>query len=804
MKVSLSWLNEYVSVDMDVSALADALTMAGLEVDTVTDRYEYLRNVLTGRVLSVSSHPNADKLKICKVDIGENVISVVCGAPNVRKDSIGAVALPGMVFPDGRVLEKGVIRGEESEGMLCSETELGIGPDASEIMVLNSNISVGIHLAEALNLSDTVIEIDLTPNRPDCLSIIGIAREVAVFQGTTITYPDIPISDSDRTILDYTSVTIDDPERCPRYAAKLVFDITVAPSPFWLQDRLMSVGLRPVNNIVDITNFVMMETGQPLHAFDFDRLSENRIVVRCADKGETFTTLDQKERALTTNMLMICDGKKPVALAGIMGGMNSEIDDSTTRVFLESAYFDPVCIRKTSKKLSLNTDASHRFERGVDPAGTVAAMNRAAQLMAEMAGGRLIGGSIDNHPAPICAKKIILDVKQTNNRLGTDLNRYEMSKYLKSIEFTVEDQGDTSLSVVPPFFRVDVSRPEDLMEEVARLSGYNNIPTTFPHIPAEVRLPVKLLRERGRIRNLMTGFGYTEVVNYSFIHPSFCDNLQLNEDDSRRNVVEILNPLTEDQAVLRTSLIPGLLKTMHHNTSHQIKNIRIFEIGKTFFSSGKDNQPDEVEFLSGLLTGSRFDLSWHFSETECDFYDIKGVVEELLNSLRVDNIKFTSRSDVSLDYTLPGHTAQIFAGEERIGQVGRLHPRVLKPFDLKQTAYIFEINLDSLIPHIPDTKFSKSVPRFPFISRDITIIIDKDTESRNILEYLDNIGEQLVEGIHLFDVYEGKPVSAGKKSISFRIIYRSPDQTLEDEQVNSIHHAITGRLIDEFHATLPA
>jgi len=555
MKFSLSWLTEYIPVEISAAELSDRLTMAGLEVDSISDRYEYLDTVITGRIVESKPHPDAESLKLCVVDIGGEELEIVCGAPNAETGMVTACAIPGTVFPDGRVLEKAVIRNRESNGMLCSEYELGIGPDSSGILSLSPDILPGEKVAKVLGLSDAVFEVDLTPNRPDCLGIIGIAREVAAIQSGPLRYPEKTDSGSGSAVFDYTSVSIQDPDLCPRYCARVVLDVTMGPSPFWLQDRLLSVGLRPINNLVDITNFVMMETGQPLHAFDFDKLADNRIVVRAAEKGESFTTLDGKERKLSSGMLMICDAEKPVALAGVMGGFNSEISEETRSVLIESACFNPASVRKTSKSLGLYTDASYRFERGVDPDGTVAALNRAAVLMQEITGGRLVEGVIDEHPGPAEIKTIPLSVKNTNRLLGTDLDQKSMADHLKSIEFSVEERGDDLLAVTVPSFRVDVSRHEDLVEEVARLSGYNSIPTTFPLIPSDTRLPSRRLVIRNEIKNLLLGYGFSEAINYSFINRSACEQLRLGLDDPRRNMLEILNPLSEEQSVMRTSLI---------------------------------------------------------------------------------------------------------------------------------------------------------------------------------------------------------------------------------------------------------
>ena len=808
MKVSLSWLRDYVSIKMDPPDLADALTMVGLEIESVTERYRYLDTVFVGRIEEINPHPNADKLQLCRVDTGQGHISVVCGAPNMKAGMLSPIALPGTEFPEGFVLEKSVIRGQASEGMLCSEGELGLGSDRSEIMALDPRLSVGDKLASALALSDTVYEIELTPNRPDCLSVIGVAREIAAIENTRLKYPDFTLTDKDNEISKLTSIEIEAPDHCPRYVARLLKDIEIKPSPFWLQERLLSVGLRPINNIVDVTNFVLMETGQPLHAFDFERLAENRIVVRTANPGESFVTLDQKERVLDPEMLMICDGEKAVAVGGVMGGLNSEIEDDTTRVLLESAYFSPVSVRRTSKRLGLNTDASHRFERGVDPEGQIAAANRAAKLMVELGGGRLISGLIDAHPKPQSAKSVKLSVKKTNRLLGTQLKRKDIEKYLKSIEFKVE-KTDTkrdadTLKVTPPSFRVDISRPEDLMEEAARLMGYNDIPTTFPEMPATGRASHKEIDLRNRVRVLMSGFGFREAINYSFAHKQSCDLLGIEPSDPRRLMVDILNPLTEDQAAMRTSLVPGLLGTMHHNLSQQIKNLKIFEVGKIFINQNPQHLPKETEILAGLWTGSRNDASWHDQGEACDFYDIKGVVEGLLNALRIEEVQFSRMPENECTYTRPGYTAQILSDNIFLGLVGEIHPQVLENYDLKQVAFIFELNFDQLIPLIKDTIQSKPIPKFPAVVRDITIIVDNDLETQAIITAAQDQRQELVESVSLLNMFEGQPIAPGKKSVSLRVTYRSSLKTLEDEDVTPIHQSMAQRLVKQFNADLPA
>jgi phenylalanyl-tRNA synthetase beta chain len=807
MKVSISWLNDYIDIRMDAAALADALTMAGLEVESVSDRYAYLQSVYVGRIAEVTPHPNADKLTVCRVESGDGSRTVVCGAPNVSEGMLAPLALPGTVFPDGTQLEKNVIRGEKSEGMLCSDLELGLGVDGSGIMELDSSLKVGDRLADALGLTDTVFEFDLTPNRPDCLSVIGIAREIAAIQKTPLKYPDYSLKDKNNPIAGLTSVKIEAPDHCPRYSARLVENIEVKPSPFWLQDRLLSVGLRPINNLVDITNYVMMETGQPLHAFDFDQLAQNRIVVKTANDGDKFVTLDNKERQLNSQMLMICDGEKQVAVGGVMGGLNSEIEDSTRRVLIEGAYFNPVSIRKTSKTLGLSTDASHRFERGVDPQGTVRAVNRAAKLMVEFGGGTLIEGIIDEYPQPQKANRVSLSTARTHRLLGIHPDADEIQKLLESIEFKVAKitpgPDDQILEVVPPPFRVDISRPEDLMEEVARLSGYNNIPTTFPPMPAEARAPEPNLELRNRLKELMTGFGFTEAITYSFVAEASCDYLRFKAEDPRRKLIHILNPLSEDQAVMRTSLATGLIQTAVYNIAQQVKTLKLFEIGKLFLKTNSQQLPREPELLAALWTGSRHNASWHGREIPCDFYDIKGVAEGLLEALKIDRVRFTAMPDGDCDYTRPGYTAQILAADTPLGRVGEIDPRVRQVFDLKQPAFIFELDLEKMMASIPPAVKSRPIPRFPAIYRDVTIIVDRRIETKTVLAAVENFHEELVENLHLFDLFEGDPIAAGKKSVSFRITYRSADKTLEDDDINDLHKSITARLLTQFDATLP-
>jgi phenylalanyl-tRNA synthetase beta chain len=805
MKVSLSWLQKYVPLVDGVEQLAEKLTMAGLEVDTVEERFHYLRDVTVGHVEKVRPHPNADKLKCCTVSTGDSQVEVICGAPNVAEGQRVPLAAPGTVLPDGREIQSTTIRGVASSGMICSQAELELSSDHSGIWVLPEDLPLGAPLAEALNLSDHVLDIDLTPNRPDCLSMIGVAREVAAFSGQPLRLPEISTGNDGQAIATKTAVSIQDPDLCPRYAARLIENVTVGASPDWLQDRLRSVGQRPINNIVDVTNFVMLEMGQPLHAFDFDQLADQRIVVRRAHPGEVFVSLDNKERRLDAEMLMICDGEKPVAIGGVMGGLNSEVESTTRQILLESACFNPVSIRKTAKQLGLHTEASHRFERGVDPGGTLAALERAAQLIAELGGGQLVSGTVDAHPGQKQAATIPLSVVATNRLLGTDLDRSAICQLLVSVGIATEevDGEPDQITVTPPSFRVDLIQPEDLMEEVARLRGYDRIPTRMPRIAAGNARVNPLRQLKARLRQLMAGQGFTETVNYSFISAGAGDALLLDGGDPRRRTVKILNPLSEDQAVMRTTLIPGLLEVMERNRAQQVKNLKCFELGKVFEDCGRDDQPREEEMLAGLWTGARTATEWFGKPIACDFYDIKGAVESLWAALQIKDVVYRSPQPAEAPYLRTDAAAAIMAHDQLVGYLGELVPAVAKRFNLKQRVFIFELAVDRVQILIPERIKARPIPKFPTIARDVTLIVPHALAADAVCGHIRNSGETLVEDVRIFDVFTGDPIPVDKKSLSVRVIYRSAEGTLEDETVNAIHQRLSAQLLEAFDAQLP-
>ncbi|MEH0022441.1 MAG: phenylalanine--tRNA ligase subunit beta [Desulfobacter sp.] len=811
MKVSLSWLREYIPVDLDPQEMSDRLTMAGLEVDGVENLYDYLDKVVVGQVTEARQHPNADKLTCCAVDIGAGELApIVCGAPNVREGMYVACALPGAVLPGDFKIKKSKLRGEKSCGMLCSAAELRLDADAAGIMDLEGDLVAGTPLIDALALTDAVFEIDLTPNRPDCLSVVGVAREVGAFSEPRnhVALPDAALP-KDKTgaesIHDYARVEIRDPELCPRYTAGMLFDVKVSPSPLWLQQRLESVGLTPINNVVDITNFVMMETGQPLHAFDYDNLAGGKIIVKTAGSPIEFTTLDSKVHKMDPEMLMICDGEKPVGIAGVMGGENSEISDATTRVLVESAYFNPVSVRRTAKRTGIGTDASHRFERGVDPEGALFAMKRAVGLMAELCDARIAAGVIDEHPVKAESRQIELRVDALNTRLGTAFSADAIVDILASVEFAVEKIDDTRLNIGVPSFRVDVTRPEDLSEEVARLWGYNNIETSYPPVPAEGRPLDPRLQLRAGIRRAMTGFSFYEAINYNFIHEDSCERLDLEDADPRRSVEKILNPISDQMSVLRSSVIPGLLETMRRNTAQQIDTLRIFEIGKIFFATAPGQQPRETEVVGGLMTGNRSGQTWFSKSEPLDFFDLKGVVQGLLDDLFVTDVRYEKIDDETCPYFEPGYGARVVKAGKTICTLGKISSRVLKTYGLKQDAFVFDMDMELLQDVIPEAIKAVPLPRFPAVSRDMTLIVDNGVEVGAILEDIKAFSakQALIEDYFLFDVFQGEAIGQGKKSLSFRVVYRSANKTLTEKNIKKIHALLSGRVLEKFNASLP-
>lgn len=800
MIVTYSWLKEYVDFTLAPDILADRLTMRGLEIEGLSQRYAYLDRVVVGRVARIEDHPKSRELKICRVETDQAAFQVVCGAPNLTLGMKAALALVGAELPGlGKVAEI-ELRGVKSEGILCSEAELLIGPDASVLLILDDKLPLGRNLRQALNLDDWVLEINVTPNRPDCLCLLGVAREVAGMVGRPLRFPAIPIGeieDPSSPIADQTSVTILSPQHCPRYVARVVNGVKIGPSPFWLVDRLAGVGLRAINNVVDITNFVLMEMGQPLHAFDLSRLAERRIVVKTAQEGDRFTTLDNEERIMGPETLMICDAQKAVALAGIMGGLNSEIGPETTDVLIESAYFSPVGIRRTSKTLGLSTEASYRFERGIDPEGCRRAADRAAMLMAELAGGRIAAGVIDEHPLPQRQTTISFSPAGCNRFLGTDIEPSRMASALAGIELPLAGAGEERVVKVPTF-RVDLYREVDLFEEVARLIGYDAIPATLPVSRRQAAPPSPSVRLRASVREILMGLGLSEIISYSFISQDFCDRLDLPPGDPRRLTVRIINPLSEDQSLLRTTLVPGLLGALRHNQSYQVMDLRLYEVGMIFLCREGQDLPEERPTVAGILSGQRARTAWHDKPAKVDFYDLKGMVEELLEDLRAADPVFDHEALPA--YLDPAASARVSAGGQALGCLGRLRDSVAQAFDLRETPYLFEFDLERLQAAGTDSPTFAALPRTPAVSRDLALVLSREVEAGRVAAFLRELKEEFLEEVTLFDAYEGRQLEPGLRSLAFRFLYRSVDRTLTDEEVNAVHERITQKVLSTFQA----
>jgi phenylalanyl-tRNA synthetase beta chain len=794
MLVSLKWLKDYVDIRISLAELVDQLTMVGLEVEAVKEIGSLFKNVVVAKILSLKPHPATDNCFICEVTTGGSTFPVVCGAGNIRTGDVVPLAKIGASMPGGYTIRSSKIRGEISKGMLCSEQELGIGCDAAGIMILPGNLSIGEDLSKVLDLEDTVLDIAITPNRSDCLSIIGIAREVAAITGLKLKYPDIVVPESEEDINRITSVDILDPDLCPRYSARMIKNVEIKPSPFWMRRRLEAIGLRAIDNIVDITNYVMMELGQPLHAFDFRFLEEGRIVVRRSREGELFTSLDEKERILESDTLMICDGVKPVAIAGIMGGLNSEVKDDTRTILLESAYFAPAAIRKSAKSLGMVTDAAFRFGRGVDPEGVIRALNRAARFMADISGGIVCKGYIDQYPKTVeTARDILLRRRRVNDVLGTNIDAGEITRILECLDMMVQREGDGIYRVTPPTYRVDITREIDLIEEVARLYGYDHIPVTLPPVSVVTVTKDRKKNLLDSIRKCLGGSGYSEVITYSFISPAFADGLGLAADDGRRKNVKIRNPLTEDQSVMRSTLIYGLLETMKRNANNGCFDLKVFEMGRVFFHHKDGELPIEKNMIGCLITGMRYADLWS-SKMYADFYDIKGCIENILDGLRISGLKF--RSDYRETFLHSGKSCGVYVGDTLIGGVGEVHPDILMRMDLKNVAYVYEIDLDILADLCSGEVLYKDLPRFPSVVRDVAFVIGQEMEADKMLNLAMDMGKELLEKVSVFDVYSGKSIAHGKKSLGLRFTYRAADRTLTDDEVNQVHGVIVKSIID--------
>lgn len=797
MRISYNWLKEYVDIELTVQQVSDKLTMAGLEVEGLEYLGEGIEGVVVGKILSIKPHPDADKLTVCEVDTGAEALTIVCGAKNMKEGDKVPLAVAGARLPGGIKISKGKLRGVVSHGMLCSEKELGLAKDAHGLMILPDELPVGESIVKAIGLDDWAMEINVTPNRPDCLSVIGIAREVAALTRRPMKMPEANLKETGKPIKELAKVEVEDVEACPRYAGRVITGVKVGPSPQWLQRKLHAVGIRSINNIVDVTNYVMIETGQPLHAFDYDLLQGRKIVVRTAAEGEAFTTLDGVERKLATGMLLICDGERPVALAGVMGGQNSEVSPATVSIFLESAYFNPGSVRRTAKKLGLHSEASHRFERGTDPEGVLAAADRAAGLISQLVGGAVATGMADEYPKAIVMPEVELRVSRVEMVLGAKLEKNEIEDIALRLQLSVKDTGEDTLMLQAPTFRPDLTREADIIEEVARVYGYAKIKTTLPSFVMTAVQPDRTRDASGSVRDALLCSGYDQVVNYSFINPREFDRLNLAEDDYRRKVVELQNPLTVEQSVMRSTIVPSLLNNLSWNFSRGVRELRIFEISKVFHSEGP-GLPKEPLRVAALATGRRTGSLWD-GQTVVDFFDIKGTVELLLGQMRIEGM-FKPASDVP--FLHPGKSAWVMVGGREAGYLGQVHPDVMKEYDLPLDAFVFELKLEDLIEVEADEVKFRQLPKYPAIERDIAAIVQEDVTSFNIIKAIESMKLDLMEDIRLFDHFSGSPIPEGRKSLAYTITYRSPERTLTDDEVNAQHQLVMNMLKERLGADI--
>ena len=797
MKVPLKWLQEYVDITLPPADLANRLTLAGNEVEGMQVIGGNWENIVVGQVITVNPHPNADRLTLPTLDLGTEQLTVVCGAPNLRPGDKVAFAYVGAQLIDGHSgqafrLESAKIRGVVSSGMVCSEKELGISDSHQGIMVLPTEAPVGTPLAEYLG--DVIFDLSITPNRPDCLSVIGIAREIAALTGQNLHLPEVSYQEATFPIDQQISIEILAPDLCPRYCASLITGIEVAESPRWIQQRLLACGLRPINNIVDITNYVMLEYGQPLHAFDYPKIRGRKIIVRRANEGEAIVSLDGIERVLSGDMLVIADEERAVAIAGVMGSANSEITAETTSVLLEAASFNPASIHYTGSTLRLPSDACMRFERGIRPELALPALKRATQLIMQLAGGEVAKDWVDAYPGRRDHEPILLSTAEVKRLLGVEFSLDQIVEALTSLGFDCKPEA-SEVWVTAPYWRSDINQVVDLIEEVVRIIGYDKIPTTTLSGPLPRQNPEPILKLKEKMRHSLTGYGFQELITYSLTSLEKLHKLLPEPHLLEPMPLRVINPMTAEQEYLRPNLRTNLLATLETNRRHEDGSIRFFELGKVYLPR-PENLPDERETVCGILSSARIEKLWRGENELLDFYDAKGVVEGLLNQLGGE-ASFEECEDESLH---PGRQAAIVIANNRLGVVGELHPKVLEAFGLSETVYLFEIDLTDLLPFTVGHKMFQPIPRFPTVVRDIALVVDATVTHQKIREIITSF--PLVAQVSIFDVYAGGQVPPGKKSLAYRISFQSPTHTLTDEEVNGVQQQILDKLSKDLGAVL--
>lgn len=796
MRVSLNWLKDYIALDDDVDALAEKMTMLGLEIEAVERKGDEFKSLVVGEIKSIEPHPDADKLVVCQTDVGAEVVEIVCGAKNMKVGDRVPTVLVGGSLPGGFKIGKRKMRGVTSHGMMCSAKELGLGEDHSGLLILKDHAEPGADVLDLLHMRDVVFEIEITPNRGDWASMVGIARELAAAYGKQYCLPKPNIPENGPPIAEFTSVTIEDPDLCPRYAGRVLENVKIGPSPAWLCQRLVAAGQRPINNVVDITNYVLLETGHPLHAFDYDTLDEHRIVVRRALPGERIKSLDGETRMLSGEMLVIADAAKPVAIAGVMGGEETEVGEGTSRVFLESAYFKPQSVRKTARSLSMNTEASAHFQRGADPDMVVRALDRAAELMVELCGATCAQGAADEYPVKVEQSIISLRYARTNALLGAEIDGEEQKGYLAGLGFEVVGSDAESCAVRVPTWRHDMREEADLIEEVARLYGYDRIVTTLPvvHRTEEIFAPED--RAERKLRDFLVGIGLDEVVHWTFSCRE--DVAKAKLDKAYPDLVSLANPLSEKQANMRPSLIPALLQTATYNVRRGSKNLALFEIGPVYRPVPESLQPEQQTHLAVLLTGANHAAHWSETARPVTFYDLKGYAEVLLESLASEY----TYTEVKFGPWKPGATGRIAVGESILGHFGEIDKGVLDAFDLDQTSYVMELDITTLLTAVkPHAQFEEP-PKFPPSLRDMAVVVGGDTPAGDIAAAAQEAGGRTLKSVDIFDVYTGEQVPAGKKSVALSLVFQGKEGTLRDEDTQKSWDKILKRLQTKFDAEL--
>jgi len=778
VKISLNWLSDYIEFDdLSTEEIAEIITKAGLEVDEIIDNKKVYKNFVVGFVKETKKHPNADKLTVCVVNDGTEDFTVVCGAPNVQTGQKIAFAKVGAIIPNGQFeIKKAKIRGEVSTGMICSESELGISDNHEGILVLDSSLKEGTDLAKALGLDNVTFEIDLTPNRADALSHIGIARDLAASLNRPFKLPELNLQEINEESSVYAKVSIEDEEGCPRYIGKVVRNVTVKESPEWLKKKLTSIGLRPINNIVDVTNYVLHEIGQPLHAFDLDLLEGNEIVVRQAGDQKKFVTLDSKERELVTTDLMICDGNKPVAFAGIMGGENSEVTSNTKNILIESAYFNPSRIRKTAKRIGLSTDASYRFERGTDIEITIWAARRAAQLIGEIADGKVCKGELDVYPKKYQPKIVGLRFDRLNKIMGFTIEKKKVTDIIKNLGIKVTSETEEKLTAEIPAFRPDIEREIDLIEEVARINGYDNVPE-IDDIKVVLEKNVDQSKYVDNLRDKLVGLGFNEIITNSLLN-------------NERNIpfgkpISLMNPQSKEMSHLRTSLMPGALQTISNNLKVREQNLSLFEIGHTFENIGKNevksfDDISEKEMLLMIMTGKFNEDEWYAKSTDVSIFNLKGTVEELLHKLEVlPSVKIEYGKEVKgLKNTLVYSYKNV-----DICKIGQVEENLLKEYDIEQDVFAAEINIDELKKIEIKEKVFTQLLKYPKVIRDCAFVLDNKINNFEVEKTIKESSSKLLKNIKLFDIFESDSLGEGKKSLAFQLEYYDSSRTLTEEEV---------------------